>query len=313
MADADRRSRSPRRFIPAPAGNARVAQSSSRQRRFIPAPAGNASVAISTVDAITRFIPAPAGNAVAEPRRQLLHTGGSSPRLRGTASSIRGSVGTPVHPRACGEHASQCGHWAPLESVHPRACGERDLDAALTTCVHRFIPAPAGNAPSGRRRSRSDRFIPAPAGNAWPSDALDMHRRRFIPAPAGNARSIARDSGLRQRFIPAPAGNAARPSPRRGGHVGSSPRLRGTRRSRVCCADFARFIPAPAGNAPPAVASERQGTRFIPAPAGNAASSTGTLDARFIPAPAGNARQTRRRSSQCIRFIPAPAGNAVYR
>ena len=70
-----------------------------------------------------RFIPAPAGN--------------TSPSL-----CVRRS--RPVHPRACGEHATSGGTGASPRGSSPRLRGT--LPAEQARCVgRRFIPAPAGN------------------------------------------------------------------------------------------------------------------------------------------------------------------------
>ncbi len=155
----------------------------------------------------------------------------------------------------------------------------------------RFIPAPAGNILTYRRRSSPPSVHPRACGEHLdpPLPALKSHgsspRLRGTYGLAGDDNpgvgSSPRLRGtlefIRQietfgRFIPAPAGNIQpRPSlprpgpvhPRACGEhllglapyfaiVGSSPRLRGTFRSAGSDRLSARFIPAPAGNIPPA-------------------------------------------------------------
>ncbi len=122
---------------------------------------------------------------------------------------------------------------------------------------------------------------------------------------------MARVSVAKARFIPARAGNAdgldlclTRP-------LGSSPRVRGTRRMSNPLLTNRRFIPARAGNASrchfrcwgctvhPRACGERRWPRgFLRQPGGSsprvrgtpAATAISTQQARFIPARAGNAR-----------------------
>ena len=197
-----------------------------------------------------RFIPAPAGN-----------TGGG-----GVKSRL-----APVHPRACGEHAT---------TSKPR------LNRGGSS------PRLRGTPGSVDRRSRSGRFIPAPAGNTgggksyrrWrpvhPRACGEHHRNRpNYPNGLGSSPRLRgtrwrlRATRLLPRFIPAPAGNTSAPGRRGsppsvhpracGEHTcsvfqashadGSSPRLRGTQRAAVNLLQRDRFIPAPAGNTPPAL------------------------------------------------------------
>ncbi len=156
-------------------------------------------------DEFCRFIPAPAGN---------------------TASLRVWRSDTPVHPRACGEHAPrsmassvECGFIPapagntgrqkcklPFSTVHPRACGEH-------RARHSRRRVEVGSSPRlrGTRRARSNfgsfyRFIPAPAGNTQKYYFM-LHQNTVHPRACG-------EHSWRPRWRPI-----------RGG---SSPRLRGT-------------------------------------------------------------------------------------
>ena len=102
---------------------------------------------------------------------------GSSPRVRGTRFVEPDHLGaSSVHPRACGEHVgafsgpASMGGSSPRvrgtrdralqrlqrRSVHPRACGERErCSRQASSDLRRFIPARAGNTPSGPWRPGS--------------------------------------------------------------------------------------------------------------------------------------------------------------
>ena len=158
---SDRTGSSPRlRGTPSAAGR------SAGPRRFIPAPAGNAAGCGGS--ACTPPVhPRACGERRANTiwNRKLV---GSSPRLRGTPGRrhhrsrrrrfIPAPAGNAIATRCCAGSAS----------VHPRACGEREADMLLQ-------PMGAGSSPRLRgTQSRitvervGRRFIPAPAGNARP-------------------------------------------------------------------------------------------------------------------------------------------------
>ena len=292
------------RFIPAPAGNTRMAavawriasgssprlRGTRRYRRCWPS--------------LVRFIPAPAGNAGAR----------------------RASATAPVHPRACGEHVRRSCRSASTP-VHPRACGEHATHALDRRTPVRFIPAPAGNtrAASCRRRSVAGS---SPRLRGTPRRALRRRRRPVHPRACGErtrsavtpmARAVhpralrgtlhaSRRSQERKRFIPAPAGNTAsdawQPISRP-----VHPRARGERACGGQRRRNVRFIPAPAGNAVGIAASHRS--------RGSSPRLRGTLPAasRDQSAYSGSSprpRGTRARPAPVThrrRFIPAPAGN----
>ena len=235
-------------------------------KRFIPAPAGNARQ-----DARRSSVLSVHPRACGErSRRATLRSGrsGSSPRLRGT---LRDQTLCPRQMRfipAPAGNASLSPSVECLSTVHPRACGERDLHADVECNCHgssprlrgtlspfekphgarRFIPAPAGNASSsstfgfagtvhpracGERNTRqggylrsggsSPRLRGTPRLSAW-----TRHKPRFIPAPAGNAAFQPVDVG-EFAVHPRACGERYRRDGRREGEGGSSPRLRGTR------------------------------------------------------------------------------------
>ena len=193
----------------------------------------------------SRFIPAPAGN---------------------TSVSTAGNSVASVHPRACGEHGSSTLVGPANRGSSPRLRGThfRSPDGGRSA---RFIPAPAGNTSSLRRRSVIDAVHPRACGEHpnWSTRRLMSlgssprlrgtplagigpdRTQRFIPAPAGNTLSAwaaASSSAVHPRAC---GEHAARLAKRFIAH-GSSPRLRGTRiwwRKRGISG---RFIPAPAGN-----------------------------------------------------------------
>ena len=150
---------------------------------------------------------------------------------------------------------------------HPRACGELERTGVVAIAF-------AGSSPRmrGTQRMRVDdeldfRIIPAHAGNS-PHVLLRVvdgvgssprmrgtlkpfrQRRvliRIIPAHAGNSPSDLPSSGARTDH-PRACGELNRAGTRTGLAIGSSPRMRGTRRSVYLCGLRCRIIPAHAGN-----------------------------------------------------------------
>ena len=234
---------------------------------------------------------------------------------------------SPVHPRACGEHA--------IAGI-ALSCGIGSSPRLRGTQVHlveqparvRFIPAPVGNTfqsfrrkPSlsvhpracGEHPDRLDRSAPSCGSSprlrgTLASDISKMRLRRFIPAPAGNTSERAQQCPA-AAVHPRACGEHSAPVGSSAGAAGSSPRLRGTHRRRRQRDQLRRFIPAPAGNTSKARASpstspvhpracgERelepnQGRRFD----GSSPRLRGTrlhprhlrFETRFIPAPPGN-------------------------
>ncbi len=340
----------PGRFIPAPAGNTLQRGGHLTLRRFIPAPAGNTSRwngRLSTAPVHPR-----ACGEHFQVERKAFHCSGSSPRLRGTLrKSLRSTLakrfipapagntprtsGTcnipPVHPRACGEHAH-----ADMEAPAGRGSSPRLRGTPTPSRVvapgHRFIPAPAGNTSGDSFHCVIGPVHPRACGEHAPARKSAQSRRGSSPRLRGT-RHRSRGKRLGCRFIPAPAGNTmglvsfllgdpvhpracgehiSRPATTRP-TLGSSPRLRGTRRSRAPLLQKSRFIPAPAGNTarrrsaglcysvhPRACGEHGPGGAPAIHPAGSSPRLRGT------PAPPAPPRATGR-------FIPAPAGNTSPR
>ncbi len=318
--------------------------------RFIPAPVGN-TPAKATCSTRPPVHPRACGEHDLA-RVTAQRTSGSSPRLRGTRRAAghraagqrfipapagntgpdgRKPPGTTVHPRACGEHLAESLGEMRTGGSSPRLRGTREAPRELGV-LQRFIPAPAGNTSLSCQARSASAVHPRACGE---------HRHR-VDAPPISCGSSPRLRGTRfqigahlglARFIPAPAGNtrrscrqtaAAPVHPRACGehvphrravsaHVGSSPRLRGTRPVRGTPPAGRRFIPAPAGN-----------TRCPGRPTGQAAvhpracgehgDSGGSANGRDGSSP--RLRGTRQRAGLAaglVRFIPAPAGNTRRR
>ena len=255
-----------RRFIPACAGNAgrRRSRRSSRQvhprvcgerpgESRPPFPGSGSSPRVrgtphtAYAGAITaRFIPACAGNATsrsAPPVGASVHPRvcgerlptrarrqpwlGSSPRVRGTRRQRRGHQPDRRFIPACAGNAPATPPWMPSRPVHPRVCGER---------TEPFLPAKLDDGSSPRVRGTLDPAV------------LPDARRRFIPACAGNA-PIRPPGEATGAVHPRVCGERSGRSTMMIWLVGSSPRVRGTRRGRQRARVRLRFIPACAGNA----------------------------------------------------------------
>ncbi len=232
-------------FIPARAGNTRCAAGRRMSRSVHPRACGEHRIGSTSTwvmpgssprvrgtrdercgdEAGRRFIPARAGN---------------THRLRQAIPA------TPVHPRACGEHATPapryetCTRFIPARAgntwstwtprtrrpVHPRACGEHEMNGVGMKQADGSSPRVRGTLASRRRRRT---------------------RRRFIPARAGNTRSCRRTLRLLP-VHPRACGEHFRRFGSAKGLTGSSPRVRGTRAFRRAGVRLGGFIPARAGN-----------------------------------------------------------------
>jgi len=253
--------------------------------RFIPAGAGNTWSWPSMVKRATVH-PRGRGEHIKAPTHQS-KAAGSSPRARGTpladilrqrnqrfipagagntsfsSSSLSRSA---VHPRGRGEHVRvlllhYCAHGS-----SPRARGTHVL-GHLLSLDWRFIPAGAGNTPSGQSQFPFVTVHPRGRGEHWRRSCRSRSLRGSSPRARGTRLTLRRSTAI-PRFIPAGAGNTAfsetspaiRPvHPRgRGEHAstyptawpgcGSSPRARGTPRGHRDEDRHDRFIPAGAGN-----------------------------------------------------------------
>ena len=144
-------------------GTAKTGKTYTALYRFIPAPAGN-RLSAATTTARCSVHPRACGEQSWSVTPGNLHSG-SSPRLRGTgqqgfprrgfrrfipapagnrSSPWLGVTGIAVHPRACGEQNVQGSFFTVFAGSSPRLRGT-DLIEGELRCLHRFIPAPAGN------------------------------------------------------------------------------------------------------------------------------------------------------------------------
>ena len=292
---------SPRRFIPARAGNTRprprqcrciargssppargrsirghpgssppargTRHSNSDEGRFIPARAGNTTVRPVPVHRSTprrRFIPARAGNT----RSRGLFPPGSSPPARGTPQLRVTHYRTPgaVHPRPRGEHRSP---------VHPRPRGEHTQAAgssppARGTRTHSFH-APVPSPPARGTRILGEHTLvhdwTMDIDGSSPPARGNTHiairqRSRFAVHPRPAAPVHPRPRGA--RFIPARAGNT------RGTGL-DSVHPRPPHRFPARAVQPPRFIPARAGNMSMAQSTQafQVGSYGHPARAGN--------------------------------------------
>ena len=239
---------------------------------------------------------------------RVTYDDGSSPRVRGTPGVREKNRRCARFIPACAGNTRPCGAFSPAMPVHPRVCGEHRVLAACERLMEGSSPRVRGTPLTGRPYRQSQRFIPACAGNTTPRAGGRLLDGGSSPRVRGTRRSAA-GTGPARRFIPACAGNTAwyarvprnRPVHPRvcGEHLvagvglpadrGSSPRVRGTRRTPPARRRRPRFIPACAGNTPPGDPSMNlhsgssprvRGTRGLDPRQG--------LGDRFIPACAGN-------------------------
>ncbi len=314
------------RFIPACAGNShharppvspvtvhpRVCGEQGSKTKLPPSVSGSSPRVRGTVLGkphqllVARFIPACAGNS----RRQR-HGGqpapvhprvcgeqgsacrirpppfGSSPRVRGTATS--GPTGRPcrrfipacagnrsggayptekgtVHPRVCGEQLGRRGSQKPKRGSSPRVRGT-GAGAPILPKRARFIPACAGNSSAGVAARNRSAVHPRVCGEQPASGGVVVLFIGSSPRVRGTDHDE-EDVLIGGRFIPACAGNSRpmhRPCPGTSVHprvcgeqeagkassgtaTGSSPRVRGTGGLLVMQGGQPRFIPACAGN-----------------------------------------------------------------
>ena len=245
--------------------------------------------------------------------------------------SNRISADSAVHPRVCGEHAQASAGISGSSGSSPRVRGTY-LGVLHYTFTLRFIPACAGNIESENQTLRLTPVHPRVCGEHCRDHEGRMLVAGSSPRVRGTFRVALGQDGA-YRFIPACAGNMAwgRPPPgaypvhprvcgehsssgsRALGETGSSPRVRGTYRTRAVAPVRVRFIPACAGNirrssgslarttVHPRVCGEHQhGAQFYVGTCGSSPRVRGTwrLDRvrprlfRFIPACAGNMSST---------------------
>ena len=213
--------------------------------------------------------------------------GGSSPRMRGalrckrfrwsfwgiipadagsTGKAATKTTGTGDHPRGCGEHALKDTVSFACSGSSPRMRGARDA-ARLTEQAARIIPADAGSTPRWAARSRpctdhprgcGEHSFKAPICRFSSGSSPRMrgahraHSRNnrcpgIIPADAGSTPDRTRPGGGRQDH-PRGCGEHYDLPEHFAGHAGSSPRMRGARKSRPPTRTPTRIIPADAGS-----------------------------------------------------------------
>ena len=243
------------------------------RKRIIPAHAGN-----------TGFIRFHLGRLPDHPRacgehiekgERLLHTAGSSPRMRGTLpdhspgnSSCRiipahaGNTGPAAvgiatftdHPRACGEHSTTGTRLGQTGGSSPRMRGTH-TNPAQDFGVTRIIPAHAGNTKTLRPRQRLRPDHPRACGE----HAARGRLKYVLSGSSPRMRGTRNEHGIgdvADRIIPAHAGNTTdrdrecippadhpracgehSPRPAKPGYrSGSSPRMRGTPKNRKSAA-----------------------------------------------------------------------------
>ncbi len=210
-------------------GTGRLVHPRLGQWRFIPASAGNSLVS-------TEFKLGPAvhprerGEQVGTVRWSWSHSG-SSPRARGTGPSHHQSEPSlRFIPASAGNRALRSVARF-LFPVHPRERGEQTAESRQTGCW-------AGSSPRAR------------GTGVFSPDGLEIER--FIPASAGN-RCARRARRLAAPVHPRERGEQTVSSGMASSMFGSSPRARGTGRSRRSCWISLRFIPASAGNRLPGI------------------------------------------------------------
>ena len=318
---------------------------------------------------LERFIPAWAGNTGARltgpcrstvhPRvggehplvvARVLHQVGSSPRGRGTPRDpVRGRGVHRFIPAWAGNTRHRA-PWRPSPAVHPRVGGEHSAAAvpadakggssprgrgtpiatAGLIIYMRFIPAWAGNTPSGVKAIIVIPVHPRVGGEHYSTTMLYTVDTGSSPRGRGTHGRVSGDRAG-NRFIPAWAGNTVRACseidpkavhPRVGGEhgivvtiatagLGSSPRGRGTQFEAHLYGEQQRFIPAWAGNTP--VISRPRPTRSVhPRVGGEHCWLSITM--WCIPGSSPRGRGTLISAMglmASIRFIPAWAGNTL--
>ena len=174
---------------------------------------------------------------------------GSSPRVRGTLCAWQPARARLRFIPACAGNSPLASPNPALSTVHPRVCGELAHARRVGGIEGGSSPRVRGTLLRQLAEQLAQRFIPACAGNSqidspsWQGSDGSSPRVRGTPIQGSSGRSAS-------RFIPACAGNsqptATRcwcisvhprvcgelpcPGPHRATLIGSSPRVRGTRR-----------------------------------------------------------------------------------
>ena len=322
------------RFIPACAGNSSTI---GRGRRRVHGSSPRVRGTRSGPDAAEehgRFIPACAGNSAAG-AVALGVLDGSSPRVRGTPSRCSGQSCNPRFIPACAGNSTQAHTdaqirngssprvrgtrwtrwpWASPSSVHPRVCGELEIGLVVAAAPARFIPACAGNSMSPSAlpaavfgSSPRVRGTRAAGGGDW-SDSVAVH-----PRVCGELRELGAPDHRRRRFIPACAGNSTATFAGLSIADGSSPRVRGTRRSRAAASRRSTVHPRVCGELLDAVTGAGVTDGSSPRVRGTRAGRRiGCRCAAVHPRVCGELGTDAQLVGVRVRFIPACAGNSRF-
>ncbi len=246
-------------------GTADPVRSPRAASRFIPAHAGNRRMA-SSAPAMPPVHPRACGEQ-GSPRRTGVVDSGSSPRMRGTGQHAgregverrfipahagnrncaqSPAVMSPVHPRACGEQGFSMAMSGALAGSSPRMRGTAAPPCDWPPCT-RFIPAHAGNRLSHHAKPRLPPVHPRACGEQQGQVSLAIFHggssprmrgtgsgrfsssdpNRFIPAHAGNRAQVAASS-RHQPVHPRACGEQIQDIQGNAIFGGSSPRMRGT-------------------------------------------------------------------------------------
>ena len=266
---------------------------------------------------------------VANPTRVSV---GSSPRVRGTHPANQQRASNHRFIPACAGNSRSGSGVCRRCPVHPRVCGELDAQRHGPLRRQRFIPACAGNSAAATASPSASAVHPRVCGELLQSVRLGWLANGSSPRVRGTHAASGPRSGIR-RFIPACAGNSrswrsgpwrCAVHPRVCGELsaacrgtmavnGSSPRVRGTRRSPVPRTGLPRFIPACAGNSPAAPAAISRSS-VHPRVCGelSAVAHRSRLAHGSSPRVRGTPRD-RIAGGRHRRFIPACAGNSPAR
>ena len=196
-----------------------------------------------------RFIPACAGNSISRDLER--YTGAVHPRVCGELPVLRADEAARRRfiPACAGNSSSRGSLWS-ASTVHPRVCGELDGSNQSVQVLGGSSPRVRGTLRGVRAFGSASRFIPACAGNSLTPScgrrATAVHPRVcgeldvLLVSEQGEVGSSPRVRGTRRnrRVTVVP-------------RIGSSPRVRGTRWRRGVVVHDLRFIPACAGNSPP--------------------------------------------------------------
>ena len=155
--------------------------------------------------------------------------GGSSPRVRGT-HRLRDRQGRRRRfiPACAGNSLARSG-GSVGSPVHPRVCGELDLPVEAFPPYRGSSPRVRGTPAESRGVRPRQRFIPACAGNSRKTLLFQVENYGSSPRVRGTRRTARRARG-RPPVHPRVCGELSPCGGRRCSIGGSSPRVRGTRR-----------------------------------------------------------------------------------